>query len=81
MLPLPVTAAAKGSEVEMDTFLVQVWVPADRASALENDLRGVVRHVASGVETPFSGNDQILALLRQASRHGSLTDREKENGK
>jgi hypothetical protein len=38
----------------MESYLVQVWVPADEAAA-DADLRGVIRHVGSGVETPFHG--------------------------
>ena len=54
-----------GSEVRMDTFVVQVWVPADDLSR-GGDLRGVVRHVASGTETPFRGDEEILDFLYHA---------------
>ena len=49
----------------MDTFLVQIWMPADDASA-DPDLRGTVRHVATGVETPFHGDAEVLRLLHRA---------------
>ena len=49
----------------MDTFLVQVWVPADDLSR-GGDLRGLVRHVASGSETVFLGDAEILDVLHQA---------------
>ncbi len=49
----------------METFLVQVWVPADAVSP-DTDLRGLVRHIATGVETPFRGDEQVLQLLRKA---------------
>ncbi len=49
----------------MDTFVVQVWVPADDLSR-GGDLRGVVRHVASGTETPFRGDEAVLDLLHHA---------------
>jgi len=49
----------------MDTFLVQVWVPADDVSR-GGDLRGGVRHVASGTETPFRGDEEILDFLHHA---------------
>ncbi|MDQ3972895.1 MAG: hypothetical protein M3276_00850 [Actinomycetota bacterium] len=62
----------------MDTFLVQVWVPADDTSR-DGDLRGVVRHVATGVETPFRGDDEILAVLRQATGYWRPEPDEKEN--
>ncbi len=47
----------------METFLVQVWVAADDRSR-GGDLRGVVRHVATGTETPFRGGEEMLLLLR-----------------
>ena len=47
----------------MDTFLVHVWIPADGAAP--PSLRGVVRHVTSGVETPFRSDAEVLALLRR----------------
>jgi hypothetical protein len=50
----------------VDNFLVQVWVPADGAPP-PDQLRGVVRHVATGTETPFRNDDEILAVLHQAS--------------
>lgn len=50
----------------METFVVQIWVPTDEPS--QGDvLRGIVRHVASGTETPFH-DDEVLALLRVATR-------------
>ncbi|HEX2046599.1 MAG TPA: hypothetical protein VHF27_02475 [Acidimicrobiales bacterium] len=49
----------------METFLVQVWVPADEMS-LDADLRGLVRHVATGVETPFRSDQEVVRLLRRA---------------
>jgi hypothetical protein len=52
-------------EVEMETFLVQVWVAADDRSR-GGDLRGVVRHVATGTETTFRGDEEVLDLLRRA---------------
>ena len=58
-----------GSEVRMDTFVVQVWVPADDPSR-GGDLRGVVRHVASGTETPFRGDEGVLDLLHHALQTG-----------
>ena len=51
-------------EVEMETFLVQVWVAADERSR-GGDLRGVVRHVATGTETPFRGDEEVLDLLHR----------------
>ena len=54
-------------EVEMETFLVQVWVPADDLSS-GGGLRGVVRHVATGTETRFRGDDEVLDLLHRLSQ-------------
>ncbi len=51
----------------MDTFVVQLWVPPDQTSC-GTDLRGVVRHVATGVETAFRGDDEVLRLLHVARR-------------
>ena len=48
----------------METFLVQVWVPADDRSR-EGDLRGLVRHVATGTESPFVGDEEVLGLLHR----------------
>ena len=47
----------------MDNFLVRVFVPAD-GTAPGGDLRGLVRHVASGTETPFRSDEEVLRLLR-----------------
>lgn len=53
----------------MDTFIVRVWTPADSTSA-DTVLRGVVRHVASGVERPFRCDAQLLGIIRRATDHG-----------
>jgi len=49
----------------MNTFLVRVWVPADDTGC-GTALRGVVRHVATGVERPFSSDEEVLCVLRSA---------------
>ncbi len=49
----------------METFLVQVWVPAEEMPT-DTDLRGLVRHIATGAETPFRGDQEVLHLLRRA---------------
>lgn len=60
-------ATPTSTEVEMETFLVQVWVPADDLSR-GGELRGFVRHVPTGTETPFFGDEQLLdALHRRAA--------------
>ena len=60
-------AAPDNTEVEMETFLVQVWVPADHRSR-GGDLRGLVRHVATGTESPFVGDEEVLDLLHRTSQ-------------
>jgi hypothetical protein len=50
----------------MDTFLVQVWVPADDGSR-GGALRGLVRHVATGTESTFLGDEEVLDLLHRRS--------------
>ena len=60
-------AAPDNTEVEMETFLVQVWVAADDRSR-GGDLRGLVRHVATGTESPFLGDEEVLDLLHRASQ-------------
>ena len=50
----------------METFLVQVFVPADGRSQ-DGDLRGLVRHVATGAETAFVGDEEVLDLLHHAA--------------
>ena len=49
----------------MDTFVVQLWVPSDQTSC-GTDPRGVVRHITTGVETAFRGDDEVLRLLHLA---------------
>lgn len=61
----------------MDTFLVQVWVPADVQSR-GGDLRGLVRHVATGTETTFRGDEEVLALLHHAPQTNTSETRENE---
>lgn len=43
----------------MDTFLAQVWALADELFS-DGILRGVVGHVATGTETPFRGDQEVL---------------------
>lgn len=51
----------------METFLVQVWVPADDQSR-GGALRGLVRHVATGTVTPFLGDEEVLGLLHRTQQ-------------
>ena len=50
----------------VDTFLVRIWVAAGGAPG-PGGLRGVVRHVATGVETRVRSEEEILAALRRPS--------------
>lgn len=72
------TDTADGSEEEMETFLVQVFVHADDVSR-GGDLHGIVRHVATGTETPFRNDAEVLGLLRRADAHPPLAPDQKEN--
>jgi hypothetical protein len=53
----------------MDTFVVRVWRPVgegpgdDPATASVQEMRGIVRHVGSGTESPFEGGDELVHLL------------------
>ena len=66
MLAGPATHGRRVKEVQVDNFLVRVFVPGD-GTAPEGDLRGLVRHVASGTETPFRTDEEVLRLLRGGS--------------
>lgn len=79
MLP-PGTGGGKAIGDAMDTFLVQVWVPADDRPP-DADLRGLVRHVATGTEARFHGDREVLDFLRRATgRRRTLQGDEAEEG-
>jgi len=59
----------------MEMFLVQVFVPADERSQ-GGDLRGLVRHVPTGTETAFVGDEEVLALLHHTPTTTTPTTRE-----
>src|SRR5687768_6483985 len=46
----------------METFVVRVWRPAEGqvAGGAPGDLRGIVLHPSSGLETPFSSEAELL---------------------
>jgi hypothetical protein len=50
----------------METFVVRVWRPAEGqgAGGAPGELRGIVLHPSSGVETPFSSEEELLRTLR-----------------
>lgn len=58
----------------VETFVIRLWVPAERDQTAEDAdataLHGIVLHPASGVEIPFTGDDELLGVLR---RHGGRT--------
>ena len=43
-----------------------MWAPADGAPT--NGLRGVLRHIATGIETPFRNAEDLMRLLRRDVR-------------
>lgn len=45
----------------METFVVRLW----RSAEADDELRGVVQHVRSGVERPFSSAGELDAALRR----------------
>jgi hypothetical protein len=47
----------------VEAFIVRLWVPRDD-SVPEQQLCGVVEHVASGTERTFVNEDELLVLLR-----------------
>jgi hypothetical protein len=51
----------------METFVVRVWRPAEGQSdgGALGDLRGIVLHPSSGLETPFSSEVELLEALRR----------------
>ncbi|HEX2117581.1 MAG TPA: hypothetical protein VHF91_00230 [Acidimicrobiales bacterium] len=63
----------------MDTFLVQVWVPADDRPP-DAELRGLVRHVATGTETPFHGDQEVIDFLRRATHRRTTLQGKTEDG-
>ena len=52
--------------VAVEAFLVHIWVPAGEV-APDTDLRGFVRHIPTGTETPFHGDEEVVRLLRRVA--------------
>ena len=52
----------------MESFVVQLWVPGDDAwrAVDTSQLRGWVRHVATGTEARFTEDGALLDLLHAA---------------
>jgi|RhiMetdeSRZDD1v2_1073273.scaffolds.fasta_scaffold92907_2 hypothetical protein len=57
----------------METFVVRVWRPAEGqgAGGAPDDLRGIVLHPSSGIETPFSSEAELLKALRRPPAGGA----------
>jgi hypothetical protein len=51
--------------MDVDTFVIRLWSPADRAAAACDDPRGVARHVATGRAGAFRDGTELLVLLRE----------------
>jgi hypothetical protein len=49
----------------VDTFVIRLWSPADRAADTVHAPRGVARHVGTGRAAAFRDGDELLALLRE----------------
>ena len=47
----------------MDTYVVQVWVPAEATTSETRLMRGLVRHVRSGASTAFVGPGELLDFI------------------
>jgi hypothetical protein len=47
----------------MDTFIVRLWVPAESDGVSAGAVHGMVQHVATGRRSPFTGPDELIALL------------------
>jgi hypothetical protein len=51
--------------VDVDTFVIRLWSPADRAATSPDDPRGVARHVGTGRAGAFRDGAELLVLLRE----------------
>ena len=55
----------------METFVLRVWTPASgNPGADATSLHGLVEHVRSGDSTPFTGEEELLRLLRAGLQAG-----------
>jgi hypothetical protein len=53
----------------MQTFVVRIWKPAEDEPFGPPALRGVVEQAGSGGQQAFSGEDELLELLRAGLAH------------
>jgi hypothetical protein len=61
----------------VETFVVRVFVAADSA---ELEIAGTVRHIGSGAEQPFHGEQGLVAAVRGGLPHGDADRQEAEKG-
>jgi hypothetical protein len=47
----------------VETFVVRLWTPGTRADWADPEIRGVVRHVATGTERRFASPAELLEIL------------------
>ena len=55
----------------METFVIRLWTADDTPTEAigsgdetpEKELRGIVRHIRTGTETPFADGAELLVLL------------------
>jgi hypothetical protein len=47
----------------VETFVVQIWPPADTDEADGGDLRGFVEHIGSGRREAFRGASHLVAFF------------------
>ncbi len=50
----------------METFIVRLWTPGTGGDRIDPEIRGLVRHVASGTERPFASPAELLEFLATA---------------
>jgi hypothetical protein len=56
----------------METFVVRVWTSEPHESAVpDHALRGVVRNVRTGLETPFVSWEELRGILAEPLATGS----------
>jgi hypothetical protein len=57
------------------TFVVRIWAPHEPDVEGQDPLRGLVEQVGGGrSSTPFAGETELLALLREADPGGTAKE-------
>lgn len=67
----------------METFVIRLWTDDDTPEAeddsgentAERGLRGIVRHVRTGTETPFADGAELIVMLATFGRVGRPADK------